>query len=274
MLIFGRNTTLTLNGVLVFLKGGKQYNMNEIDYKRFYEKVGKANGWDFSRLNVTSEGALWDFNEEIKKRAKSSNVLLDIGTGGGENVLSIAALFVFLVGIDLSDGMIETAKSNLKRTDISNVRFSQMSSEELRFPSGFFDIVTCRHAPFNAKEVAKVLKKGGCFLTQQVAEGDKLNIIKAFNRTTVVDQVESLQVRYVRELKKAGFCEIQYYESDATEYYQSPEDLIFLLKHTPIIPNFGMEEHDFARLNDFIVNNRTEKGIQTNSKRFLIIAIK
>lgn len=33
--------------------------------------------------------------------------------------------------------------------------------------------------------------------------------------------------------------------NDATDYYQRPEDLIFLLKHSPTIPNFGEENHDF-----------------------------
>ncbi|MGM2834971.1 SAM-dependent methyltransferase, partial [Bacillus cereus group sp. Bce025] len=51
-------------------------------------------------------------------------------------------------------------------------------------------------------------------------------------------------------------------------------DLIFLLKHTPIIPNFGEEEEDFNILQKFIKANSSEKGIRTNSKRFMIIAVK
>ncbi|WP_100407727.1 class I SAM-dependent methyltransferase [Bacillus solitudinis] len=248
--------------------------MNELDYKSFYDKVGKTNGWDFSKLKVSLEGALWDFNEEIKKKSKPSDILLDIGTGGGENVLTIASSLLFLVGIDISTGMIETAQNNLMKSSISNVRFSQMSSDELKFPARFFDVVTCRHAPFSSIEIAKVLKKGGYFLTQQVGERDKINIKKAFNQGQLVEENEALLTRYVRELKETGFSEVEYLEYDANDYYQRPEDLIFLLKHTPTIPNFGEENHDFEILNDFIENNRTEKGIRTNSKRFLIIAKK
>ncbi len=76
------------------------------------------------------------------------------------------------------------------------------------------------------------------------------------------------------ELKAAGFTEVQSFEYDANEYYKRPEDLIFLLKHTPIIPDFGQIENDLVILSDFIENNRTEKGIRTNSKRFLLIASK
>ncbi|WP_117161737.1 class I SAM-dependent methyltransferase [Paraliobacillus sp. X-1268] len=248
--------------------------MIEFDYKSFYDKVGKTNGWDFSKLQVRSEVVSWDFNEEVKKKSSNVDILLDIGTGGGENVLTIAASFLFLVGIDSSYGMIETAQTNFKKAGILNARFSQMSSDKLKFPAGFFDVVTCRHAPFSSMEVNKVLKKGGYFLTQQVGEGDKINIKRAFNRGKLVEENGTLLARYVRELKESGFSEIQYFENDAIEYYQRPEDLIFLLKHTPTIPNFGEKSTDFEILNDFIENHRTEKGIRTNSKRFLIIAKK
>lgn len=61
---------------------------------------------------------------------------------------------------------------------------------------------------------------------------------------------------------------------DAKEYYQTPEDLIFLLKYTPIIPDFGGVPTDFEILRAFIETNQTEKGIYTNSKRYMIVAKK
>lgn len=249
--------------------------MNELEYKNFYDKVGKINGWDFSKLKFTSEGIKWDFYEEVIKRCKSTDILLDIGTGGGENVLRIASSLLFSVGIDISSGMIETAQSNLMKSQVANVRFSQMSSDELQFPADFFDVVSSCHAPFYSKEVAKVLKSGGTFLTQQVSEDDKLNLKKAFGRGQSFEEVDgALKERYIRELKETGFSVVQFFEYDAIDYYQRPEDLIFLLKHTPIIPNFGEEKYDFDILNNFIENNRSEKGICTNSKRFIIIANK
>ncbi|MGD7046355.1 class I SAM-dependent methyltransferase [Jeotgalibacillus proteolyticus] len=249
--------------------------MSELDYKSFYDKVGKTNGWDFSKLQIMSEGVKWDFYEEVKKRCKISDVLLDVGTGGGENALKIASSLLFLIGIDISNGMMETAQSNLKKSKVLNVRFFQMSSEDLQFTNGFFDIISSCHAPFVSKEVAKVLKIGGTFLTQQVSEADKLNLKKAFGRGQAFEKTDGdLKDKYIRELRGAGFSDVQYLDYNAVDYYQRPEDLIFLLKHTPIIPNFGEDEKDFDILNDFIETNRTNKGICTNSKRFLIIANK
>jgi SAM-dependent methyltransferase len=249
--------------------------MNELEYKEFYNKVGRTNGWDFSHLQVTSEGVAWDFYEEVTKRCNGSELLLDMGTGGGENLINIASSFLFGIGIDISAGMMETAQSNLKKAKISNVRLSQMSSEHLQFPPEFFDIISCCHAPFFAKEAARVLKKGGHFLTQQVSEADKLNLKNAFRRGQSFGEADgTLKDRYVSELKEAGFRIVESSEYDAIDYYGRPEDLLFLLKHTPIIPNFGQSNQDFHIFNEFIERNRTSKGIRTNSKRFLIVATK
>ncbi|MDX8366751.1 class I SAM-dependent methyltransferase [Cytobacillus sp. IB215665] len=249
--------------------------MNELEYKDFYDKVGKVNGWDFSKLKSTSEGVKWHFYDEVVKRCKRSDVLLDIGTGGGENVLEIARSANFLVGVDISSGMMETAQANLAKSNVSNVRFCQLPSDNLQFPAEFFDIVSCCHAPFNAKEISKVLKKGGIFLTQQVSEGDKLNLKTAFGRGQSFGEEDgTLQESYVQELIKAGFSNVQTFDENAFVYYERPEDLIFLLKHTPIIPRFGEEKQDLDILKDFIKQNNTSKGICSNSKRFLIIATK
>ncbi|MCM3086766.1 class I SAM-dependent methyltransferase [Bhargavaea ginsengi] len=243
--------------------------------ERFYDKVGKINGWDFGDLKVFSEGVEWDFVQEVKSRCNQTDMLLDIGTGGGEYLLKLSPSLLLAIGIDLSNEMIKTAKTNLRNSTVSNVRFFQMPAEALQFPDELFDMVTSRHAPFSSNEVYRVLKAGGLFMTQQVSESDKSNIKKAFGRGQSLDEKDrTLQERYIQELQVAGFSHVQAFEYDATEYYERPEDLLFLLKHTPIVPDFGRDQNDFKVLNEFIETNTTEKGIRTNSKRFLIIAKK
>lgn len=249
--------------------------MNQQEYESFYNKVGKNNGWNFSEVKSITEGATWRFYEEVIKKCDNNAILLDIGTGGGENVLKISSALHLLIGIDLSSGMIETARSNLRKSDVSNVKFFQMSSENIQFPSGFFDVISSQHAPFSSKEVFKVLKTNGYFLTQQVCEADKLNLKEVFGRGQAFNQSDGeLKEQYIHELRNAGFSEVISYEYNAIDYYQRPEDLIFLLKHTPIIPDFGRDKKDFEILNRFIEKSKNEKGIMTNSKRFLIIAKK
>jgi len=242
-------------------------------YKHLYDELDHMHGWDFSKLQVISEGVKWELYEEVIKRCERSDILLDVGTGGGEHIIQIASSFLFLVGIDISSDMVQAAQTNLRKSKVSNIRFSEMTAEDLQFPTGFFDVITCRQAPFNAKEIAKVLKKGGSFFTQQVCEADKLNLKIAFGRGQQFGVCDgALKEKAIEDLKEAGFTCIQSFEYDATEYYQRPEDLLFLLKHTPIIPDFGKDPKDFDILNHFIYKNRTERGIPTNSKRFMLTA--
>ncbi|SFL26062.1 Methyltransferase domain-containing protein [Paenibacillus sp. 1_12] len=247
--------------------------MNRSEYKNFYDKVGKLNGWDFSQIQTISDGVKWDFYKEVIQRCTKSDILLDIGTGGGEALLSIADHALLLVGIDHSTDMIETAKTNLQKSKRTNVRFLQMDAEQLDFPESFFNVVSCRHSEFNAMEVAKVLVNDGLFFTQQVSDNDKLNLKRAFGRGQQWGVVEGiLRDKYLSELAEAGFIDIQSSEFNVVEYYKSYEDLVFLLKHTPIIPEFGEYDNDFDILRKFAEDNQTEKGIMTNSKRFMIIA--
>jgi ubiquinone/menaquinone biosynthesis C-methylase UbiE len=258
----------------LILKGGEK-SMDGLAYKNFYDKVGKLIGWDFSQLKVVTEGEQWDFYNEVTQRCKRSDLLLDIGVGGGERLLSIADAALLLVGIDHSNGMMQTANANLQKSKKPNVRFMQMDAEKITFPESFFNVVSCRHSAFNAKEVAKVLENDGVFLTQQVSDNDKSNIKQAFGRGQQFGTNEGiLKDKTLSDLSEAGFADIQFFEYDAMEYYESYEDLVFLLRHTPIIPNFGECDHDFDILHKFIEGNQTEKGIVTNSKRFMIIAKK
>ena len=66
--------------------------------------------------------------------------------------------------------------------------------------------------------------------------------------------------------------EVRAFDYNVLEYYKKLDILIFLLKHTLIIPNFEIIDSDFAMLEKFIHDNKTEKGIITNSKCFMLVA--
>lgn len=253
----------------------KKSSNSNINYKKLYDKVGSLIGWDFSNIKVKSEGEKWDFYKKVVGYCRKSDLLLDIGTGGGERVLKIATNVLLLIDIDISKNMIQTAYKNLQKSPKNNVRFLQMDAKDLKFPNAFFNIVSCRHSNFFVDEISRVLVHDGVFLTQQVSEADKLNIKKAFNRGQSFGVKDgSAKEKYVKDLKEAGFSDIQTFDYDAKEWYATPDDLIFLLRNTPIIPNFGENDHDFDILSEFIKDTTEDKGILTNSKRYMIIAKK
>ncbi|MCA9882824.1 MAG: class I SAM-dependent methyltransferase [Anaerolineae bacterium] len=248
--------------------------MNEQDYAKFYDRVGKLIGWDFSNVKVECEGEMPDFYTEVSQKCTPSTILLDIGTGGGTRIAQIAKTARLLVGIDSSTSMVQTAKEKHPLSQYGNLRFFLMDATHLEFPEGFFDVVSCRQAPFNAQQAYQVLANGGWFLTQQVSEADKLNIKEVFGKGQYNEIDGTRMERDLQDLRAAGFTNIVASEYDLIEYYQTPDDLIFLLQHTPIIPNFGDNKQDFKILADFIDAHTTSKGIKTNSKRYIIVAKK
>jgi len=248
---------------------------NKNYYRDLYDRVGKRIGWDFSCVKKTEEGKGWDFFQEVLKKIRLKDTLLDVGTGGGEKVLMVASRVGFIYGIDHSENMIGTAEKNLKNSGYKNVKFLLMDSTKLEFSNETFNVVTDRHCDFVAKEVYRVLKKGGYFFTQQVSEGDQLNTKKAFGRGQAYGIKDgTLKNKYLRELKEAGFKNIKDFDYNSKVYFENDTDYLYVLRYTPTIPYFGKKEKDIKLFKDFVEKNRTKKGIQTNSKRFMIIAVK
>lgn len=244
--------------------------------KKFYNKVGKDIGWDFSVLasRTVVEGKTWDFLRVVNGYLHKDTVLLDIGTGGGEKILQLAECCKRIVGIDNSSEMINKAKENLAESNKSNVEFMVAESDCLPFEDHSFDIVTSRHAPFDSKEIGRVLKENGLFITQQVGEDDKRNIKEVFGRGQGSGRKSGdLMRRYAQELGDAGFEIVRKDRYDASEYYKDIRDILFLLEHTPTIPGFDSNKdgHALERLEREF---KTDKGIKTNSERFLLIARK
>lgn len=114
-------------------------------------------------------------------RLKQGQRVLDVGTGTGIVANHAARLLDdsgMVVGIDLSEGMLETSTLDAKEKGISNVQFIRMDAENLALPTEYFDTVfsmyAIDHFPNAAqalKEMCRVLKYAGCIV---VAVGSRL----------------------------------------------------------------------------------------------------
>ena len=93
--------------------------------------------------------------------------ILDVGTGTGFLAFLLAEMGHELTALDLTEGMLEKARTNAAKAGIS-LRFQLGDAENLPFGDGTFDAVVCRHVlwtlpkPANAlKEWIRVTKHGG-----------------------------------------------------------------------------------------------------------------
>lgn len=104
-------------------------------------------------------------------RPRAGERVLDVACGAGEPALSLASIVGpsgRVVGIDLSERMIDRARERAKRAAIANAEFEVMDAEALTVPAGVFDLATCRFGlqivtnPEKAvAEVHRVLKPAG-----------------------------------------------------------------------------------------------------------------
>jgi SAM-dependent methyltransferase len=128
-------------------------------------------GWDFSRFGdrLTGDAPPWSYVDLARDALQRATAVLDLGTGGGEVLLSLAD--------DLPDDTVATegwapnlpvARDALGRRGIDVVAYDAEADPRLPFPDARFDLVLDRHEAYDAVEVVRVLQPGGGFLTQQV----------------------------------------------------------------------------------------------------------
>jgi len=144
--------------------------------KIFDIDVNKINCRYFSRgaqLNFYKEEFLSLLAPEeilFSKHLKEGQSVLDLGCGAGRTTTHVHKVTDKVVGIDLSEVLIETARE--KHDDID---FRVMDASKLDFPDGSFDVVIfsnnglCYLYPEEKrltaiKEIERVLKKGGVLI--------------------------------------------------------------------------------------------------------------
>jgi ubiquinone/menaquinone biosynthesis C-methylase UbiE len=89
--------------------------------------------------------------------------ILDIGTGTGMVALELAGTYpdAEVVGVDLSERMIEEARRKTRPEGGDRVRFEVVDAADLPYEDGAFDLVTQMSVPAFYDETARVTAPGG-----------------------------------------------------------------------------------------------------------------
>ncbi|MEZ0493962.1 class I SAM-dependent methyltransferase [Kineococcus sp. TBRC 1896] len=145
--------------------------------RRFAEPVS---GWSFTALTdvVQTSGPPWSYTALARESLTGAGSALDLGTGGGEFLTGLAD--VLPPDTHATEGWapnLPVARAALAPFGVGVVAHDA-ARDRLPFPDGRFDVVLSRHTAYAADDVARVLRPGGTFLTQQV-DGRNLDDLAA-----------------------------------------------------------------------------------------------
>jgi len=142
--------------------------------------------------------------------------------------------------------------------------------DPLPFAEGEFDLVLNRHSGFNSNEVARVLAKGGAFLTQQVHGLWADDLLAAFDATP--QWPTSTPDKYAPELEAAGLTVLDMREWAGQLAFTDVGAIVYYLKAVPwLVPGFSVETHLSYLLK---LHDKQEKGqaLAFAARKYLIEA--
>jgi SAM-dependent methyltransferase len=216
-------------------------------------------------MNELRQPVPWEYRDVVLSYLRSSDVVLDIGTGAGERLRELASAFTHGLGIDADPEMVRLARENLTA---GNLGF-RVGSERLESVPEAFDVILDRHAPFALAAVAAQLNPGGYFITQQVGERNMACVKAALGQPPGPPPISR------QGIAGSGLRLLAFLEYDVECVVCDIESLVFWLN--ALDPAHADVDGQSALLNAEVLNrvlagNVDERGFVTNEHRYLAIA--
>ncbi len=143
------------------------------------EKIAHIKGWDFSHIEgrYEEENDLpWNYKTIVKNYINNCNSLLDYDTGGGEFLLSLNLPYSQCSATEGYPPNVQLCKSTLLPLGIN---FKECSTpSRIPFENKAFDLIINRHGGFDAKEIHRLLKNNGIFVTEQVGADNNRDLVE------------------------------------------------------------------------------------------------
>jgi SAM-dependent methyltransferase len=186
--------------------------------------VGRRIGYSEEELGAVPEGANLGVgcgNPTAIDALRPGETVLDLGSGAGMDAF-LAARQVgptgFVIGVDMTDAMLEKARANARRVGVANVEFRKGCIEQLPIDDESVDVIlsNCvinlspeKHRVYS--EAFRVLRPGGRAMISDI-------VLERPLPQTLVDSLDaylgcvggaSLRDEYLETISKAGFREVR-----------------------------------------------------------------
>lgn len=239
-------------------------------------EAASVDGWDFSWFEgrATEERPSWAYARAMAERLAHVSAALDIQTGGGE-VLASAAEFPPLT-VATEGWPPNVVKATALLHPRGAVVVASPEDAPLPFAAEAFDLVVSRH-PVRTywDEIARVLRPGGTYLSQQVGPASGAEVVEYF----LGPQPEEVKNRRhpdraVTAAEAAGLDVVDLRaERLRIEFHDIGAVVHFLRKVIWMVPGFTVDQYR-PQLRALHEQIETEGPFVAHSTRFLIEARK
>jgi SAM-dependent methyltransferase len=235
-----------------------------------------VDGWDFSWLagRATEERPPWGYARAMADRMSRASAALDIQTGGGEILASVPRLPPLTVATESWPPNVAKATALLHPLGAAVVACPD--EPPLPFAEGAFDLVVSRH-PVKAwwEEIARVLRPGGRYFSQEVGPASVFELVEYFLGPMPQEVRGSRDPeRARRAATDAGLDVVDLRTASLrTEFSDIGAVVYFLRKVIWMVPGFTVERYrdQLAALHRRI---ETTGPFVATTTRFLIEAVK
>ena len=231
-------------------------------------------GWDISHMvgRYTVEPLPWDYSQVVKEFLRPGVRLLDMGTGGGEFLLTLGHPYALTSVTEGWAPNLALCKKRLEPLGITVREYDSEKGQPMPFADDSFDLVINRHESYDLSEVRRVLKKNGFFVTQQVGGENDLPLVRrlcpGFPGGFVGFNLENELPRF----RQAGFRVMRSNQAYLESRFRDVGAVVFQASVCPWeFPGFSVENSQEAL---FQMQEQVERlGFVPNLEhRFLIVA--
>jgi SAM-dependent methyltransferase len=202
-------------------------------------------GWDFSWFEgrATEQRPSWGYARLVADRMATAAAALDVQTGGGEVLATVSRPPALLVATESWPPNVPVAAHNLAPLGASVVEAADAPA--LPFRDGSFDLVVSRH-PVRTwwKEIARVLRPGGTFLSQQIGAGSNRELSEAMMGPLPTPAERQRPEGIAADAGAAGLEVVDLRaESLLVEFFDVAAVAYFLRKVVWTVPGFSVEKY-------------------------------
>jgi SAM-dependent methyltransferase len=251
-------------------------------FKSYLSEANDATfqGWDFSYMDQyggnPGEPHEWSYEKIARDYVGKVDSVLDMGTGGGEFFATLGPFPGRAYATEAYALNLPVARKRLEPLGVRVIIIEEGEQEDspLPFEDAFFDLVINRHEAYESREVYRILKHDGTFITQQVGDNDLEDLRMQLGSRDAEGDVPWKLEACKGYLVDAGFQIVAAKEHIGISRFYDIRALVYLLKALP----WDFPDFDPFKWRDQLLNihiKMLEDGYFDSTKhRFFVIVRK